>query len=71
MDSLVAVEIRNWTFRELESDITVFDILAPMPISLLALKIASKSKLISEILLKEQLEEVNKELSQAESQAAP
>lgn len=69
MDSLVAVEIRNWTFRELESDITVFDILAPMPISLLALKIASKSKLISEILLKEQLEEVNKELSQAESQA--
>jgi hypothetical protein len=71
VDSLGAVEIRNWTFRELESDITVFDILAPMPISLLALKIASKSKLISEILLKEQLEEVNKELSQAESQAAP
>lgn len=54
----------------MESDITVFDILAPMSISLLALKIASKSKLISESLLKEQLEEVNKELSQAENQAA-
>ena len=47
VDSLVAVEIRNWIMREIKSDISVFDILANIPISQLALTIAGKSKILS------------------------
>jgi hypothetical protein len=43
---LVAVEVRNWIFREVKSDITVFDLLSQVPISSLAVRIAEKSKLI-------------------------
>lgn len=65
VDSLVAVDIRNWVFRELAADITVFDIISPMPISLLALKIASVSGLLPKELVAEQIEEVTKELNAA------
>ncbi|MCJ1403373.1 hypothetical protein MMC11_006596 [Xylographa trunciseda] len=43
VDSLVAIEIRNWIFKELKSQVSVFDILSKVPISQLALKIAGKS----------------------------
>lgn len=50
MDSLVAVEVRNWIFRELKADVTVFDLLSQIPISALALKLGEKSKLIAQVL---------------------
>ena len=43
VDSLVAIEIRNWIFKELRSQVSVFDILAKLPMTQLALKIAAKS----------------------------
>jgi len=50
VDSLVAVEIRNWVFKELKAEITVFDILSAVPITALSQAIAVKSKLLPEAL---------------------
>ena len=47
VDSLVAVEVRNWIFKELKSEVTVFDIMDPQPLTALCGKIAERSKLIS------------------------
>ena len=47
VDSLTAVEIRAWSFRELHSDISVFDIMSATPISTLARTITTRSKLVS------------------------
>ncbi|KAK9774993.1 hypothetical protein SCAR479_08267 [Seiridium cardinale] len=46
VDSFKAVEFRNRVFRELKSDISVFDILSPRPLAHLATLIASKSQLL-------------------------
>jgi len=46
VDSLVAVEIRNWVFKEIKSDLSIFDILSAVPITTLAQGIAAKSKLL-------------------------
>lgn len=46
VDSLVAVEVRNWLIRELQADISVIDILGTMPISALAIKIVETSRLL-------------------------
>ena len=43
VDSLVAIEIRNWIFKELRAQVSVFDILAKVPMTQLAIKIAGKS----------------------------
>ncbi|KAK3319476.1 putative polyketide synthase [Cercophora scortea] len=42
-DSLVAIEIVNWVMREAKSTITVFDVLAGVPITTLCNRIAVKS----------------------------
>ena len=42
-DSLVAVEIVNWVMKETKSTITVFDVLAGVPITTLCNRIAAKS----------------------------
>ena len=47
VDSLIAVEIRAWVFKEVKSDISVFDILSDAPLVVLASKIAAKSGLLS------------------------
>lgn len=44
VDSLKAVEIRNWLFRELKCDVSVFDILSPISIADLSLNIAERSE---------------------------
>ena len=44
VDSLVAVEVRTWTFRVLGADVSVFDILSSQPITQLAGMVARKSK---------------------------
>ena len=47
VDSLVAVEIRTWTFKVIAADVSVFDVLSAQPITQLAGSIAAKSKLVS------------------------
>lgn len=48
VDSLVAVEVANWVFREVKTKVTVFEILSSIPITSLAEKIALKSNLLSQ-----------------------
>ena len=43
VDSLVAIEMRNWIFKELKSQVSVFDVQSKIPITQFALKIAKKS----------------------------
>lgn len=46
VDSLVAVEVRNWVFREMKADIPVFEILQAPSLQALANGIAEKSQLL-------------------------
>ncbi|KAI1288683.1 hypothetical protein F5Y03DRAFT_80798 [Xylaria venustula] len=47
VDSLVAVELRNWVALELKSDISIFDLTSSAPITDVCKKIASRSHLVS------------------------
>jgi hypothetical protein len=47
VDSLVAVEFRNWLGKNLEADIEVLDIMGDDSISALSEKIAKKSKMLN------------------------
>ncbi|VBB80680.1 Putative polyketide synthase [Podospora comata] len=46
VDSLKAVEIRNLCLREMQSDISVFELLSSTPVAELAVKIVTKSGLV-------------------------
>jgi hypothetical protein len=46
VDSLVAVELRNWLAMELKSELSIFDLTSNAPISDISLKIASRSLLV-------------------------
>ena len=46
MDSLVAVEMRNWLFKELDATMTILELLANNPLKSLAMKITKRSRLI-------------------------
>lgn len=46
VDSLVAVEVRNWIARETGVDVSVFDIMANIPIRTLAADLVGKCKLM-------------------------
>lgn len=46
VDSLVAVELRNWLSLELKSDMTIFDLTGSDPISEVSQRIARRSKLV-------------------------
>lgn len=46
MDSLVAVELRNWLFKELDATMTILELLANNPLSSLALKVTKRSRLV-------------------------
>lgn len=48
VDSLKAVEVRNWIFRELKCNVSVFDILSPIALEQLSTRIAERSKLVKE-----------------------
>ncbi|GFF43418.1 lovastatin nonaketide synthase [Aspergillus udagawae] len=54
VDSLVAVEVRAWVFKEAKSDVSVFDILSNDPLTALAAKIAAKSSLLSPTVQREE-----------------
>jgi emericellamide synthase (highly reducing iterative type I polyketide synthase) len=47
MDSLVAVELRNWILTLLEAHVQMFELMSPMSFSELALQIAKRSRLIA------------------------
>ena len=47
MDSLVAVELRNWLLRELEAAVPVLELMANTALQQLSMKIVEKSKLVS------------------------
>lgn len=46
VDSLVAVEVRNYIMRELKSEVSVFEILANNPLAELAVSVAGKCRLL-------------------------
>lgn len=46
VDSLVAVEVRNWIAKEMNVEVSVFEIMANVPMRALAADLAGKSKLI-------------------------
>lgn len=46
VDSLVAVELRNWLSIALKSDLSIFDLISSAPISEVSKKIASRSQLV-------------------------
>jgi hypothetical protein len=48
IDSLIAVDIRNWIFREAKADVPVFEILQAVTITALARKVVEKSALLSQ-----------------------
>ncbi|KAF4440056.1 putative polyketide synthase [Fusarium austroafricanum] len=53
LDSLVAVELRNWLFREAKADVAVFEVLGKGSLIALAGDIALKSKILPAALRKE------------------
>lgn len=46
VDSLVAAEVRNWCFKELKADVSIFELLSGVTITGLAEMIAGKSALV-------------------------
>ncbi|KAJ4315566.1 Highly reducing polyketide synthase curS1 [Neodidymelliopsis sp. IMI 364377] len=46
VDSLVALEVRNWITRELQANIALLEILAAVPMTVFAEKVAEKSNLV-------------------------
>ncbi|KAL8653433.1 MAG: hypothetical protein Q9226_003851 [Calogaya cf. arnoldii] len=46
VDSLVAAEMRNWCFRDLKADVSVFELLSGNAIAVLAEQIAGRSALV-------------------------
>jgi hypothetical protein len=49
VDSLVALEVRNWITRDMKANMALLEILAAIPIESFAGKIAEKSKLVTGI----------------------
>lgn len=47
VDSLTAIEVRNWILRELKANIALLEIVSAVPIREFAAKIAEKSQLVS------------------------
>lgn len=49
VDSLTAIEVRNWISRELKANIALLEIVSAVPIKDFAAKVAEKSQLVSRI----------------------
>ncbi|KAI4164048.1 MAG: hypothetical protein LQ342_002283, partial [Letrouitia transgressa] len=47
MDSLVAVELRNWLIREFEATLPIMELMENIPLQRLSFKIARRSKLVN------------------------
>jgi hypothetical protein len=48
VDSLVAVEVRNWMAKEMAVEVSVFEIMANVPMRQLAMDMAGKSKVLEQ-----------------------
>lgn len=57
MDSLVAVEMGNWLFREMDATVPILELLANSPLTALATKIAKRSKIVNPAVLAKSAEE--------------
>jgi hypothetical protein len=55
VDSLIAVELRNFIFREIKADMSIFDILSSIPLTMLSSKIAANSTLVQAAIESERL----------------
>lgn len=44
IDSLVAVEMRNWVFKEFEAQVTILELLANEPLQSFSKKVCTKSR---------------------------
>jgi len=53
VDSLVAVELRNWLAREAKADVPILELLGPHSLQELSEEVALKSKLVPPSLLKQ------------------
>ena len=51
IDSLIAVEMRNWIFREMDCTVPILELLANDPLLLLSAKIAKRSRLVDQVVL--------------------
>ncbi|KAI3539427.1 hypothetical protein CSPX01_08873 [Colletotrichum filicis] len=47
VDSLVALEVRNWITREMKATVALLEVLAAVPMEVFAARIADKSKLVA------------------------
>lgn len=56
MDSLVAVEMRNWLFREMDATVPILELLANESLLQLSAKIVKRSKLANPAILGEGVE---------------
>lgn len=53
MDSLVAVEMRNWLLQELDAALPILELMANISLHQLSVKIVRKSKLVDSAIMKE------------------
>ena len=51
VNSVVAVEVRTWVFKEIKADISVFDVLSNVPLTMLARTIVGRSKYVNEAVM--------------------
>jgi hypothetical protein len=49
VDSLVAVEVRNWMAKEMLVEVSVFEIMANVPMRQLAVDLAGKSRVLEQL----------------------
>lgn len=47
VDSLVALEVRNWISKEMQSSVALLEVLAAVPMKVFAATIAEKSKILT------------------------
>lgn len=47
VDSLVALEVRNWISKEMKSNVALLEVLAAVPMKMFAATIAEKSKILT------------------------
>ena len=59
VDSLKAVDLRNRIFRDVQADLSVFEILSPLPLSKLSMTIVSRSDAVPSEMAKQAVEELS------------
>ncbi|KAK9428123.1 hypothetical protein V1505DRAFT_377973 [Lipomyces doorenjongii] len=55
MDSLVAVEMRNWLVREMDATVPILDLLANVSLQELSMRIVQRSKIVNPAVLEKEM----------------